>query len=426
MKGALRIAGILYDPEHLRPQDQPGAAGPEAPSPGLMRLLFVVPRYGADIAGGAERVIRDYALHMAERGHVVSVHTTCARDHVRWTNDLPEGESSDAGVRVVRHHVRTSDLHRRAQLEVQLSSGVRLSRSEEDEWLRESGHSQDLIDAIEREGHEADAIVFAPYLFPTTVYGARAHPEKSVVVPCLHDEAYARFECVRETLQGCAAIFYNTDAEARLAASLISDLPPSWTVGPGVSDVSGDGGRFTRAHPTAGPYIAYAGRRERGKNFPLLLEWTVAYNDYLRRAGRTTLVVMGRGDSTELKLAADHVIDVGFVNTVTKSDAFAGSLAAVSLSVNESFSYMMMEAWLNGTANVVHADCVVTRENCEQSGGGLWVRDAAEFGAALDRLQRDPELRRLLAARGRNYVLNHYSWAAVLSRLESGLRSVAG
>jgi glycosyltransferase involved in cell wall biosynthesis len=135
---------------------------------------------------------------------------------------------------------------------------------------------------------------------------------------------------------------------------------------------------------------------------------------------------MGRGDSTELKLAADHVIDVGFVNTVTKSDAFAGSLAAVSLSVNESFSYMMMEAWLNGTANVVHADCVVTRENCEQSGGGLWVRDAAEFGAALDRLQRDPELRRLLAARGRNYVLNHYSWAAVLSRLESGLRSVAG
>lgn len=345
---------------------------------------------------------------------------------MRWINELPQGETSDAGVRVVRHLARTSDLHRRAQLEVKLSSGARLTRSEEEDWLRESGHSQDLIDAIEREGDQADAIVFSPYLFPTTVYGARAHPQKSVVVPCLHDEPYARFESVHETLSGCAAMFYNTDAEARLAASLISDLPPAWTVGPGISDVAGDGGRFTRAHPTAVPYIAYAGRRERGKNLPLLLEWTVAYNDHLRRQQRTTLVVMGRGDSPELKLAADHIIDVGFVDPMTRNDAFAGSLAAINLSTNESFSYTMMEAWLSGTANIVHADCAVTREHCEKSGGGLWVRDAAEFGVALDRIQRDPELRQLLAARGRNYVLDNYSWAAVLSRLESGLRSIAG
>ena len=391
-----------------------------------MRLLFVAPRYGEDIAGGAEQLIREYALHMAERGHDVSVHTTSARDHFRWINDLPQGETSDAGVRVVRHQVRPSDLHRRAQLEVQLGSGARLSRSEEEEWMRESGHSQDLIDAIEREGADADAIIFAPYLFPTTVYGARVHPHKSVVVPCLHDEVYARFETVSDTLRGCAAIFYNTDAEARLAASLISGLPPSWTIGSGVSGVAGDGAHFHRAHPTAAPYIAYAGRRERGKNFPLLLEWTVAYNDHLRRAERATLVVMGRGEAPELRLASGHVIDVGFVDTATRNDAFAGSLAAVNLSINESFSFSMMEAWLSGTANVVHADCAVTREHCEQSGGGLWVRDGAEFGAALDRLQQDPELRRVLAARGRNYVLNRYSWTAVVSRLESGLRSIGG
>jgi glycosyltransferase involved in cell wall biosynthesis len=389
-----------------------------------MRLLFATPRYGADVVGGAEQLIRDYALHLAANGHDVSVHTTCARDHVRWINELPEGETSDAGVRVVRHHVRPSDLHRRAQLEVQLASGARLSRSEEEEWLRESGHSQDLIDAIEREGVGAAAIVFAPYLFPTTVYGARVHPEKSVVVPCLHDETYARFETVQETLRGCAAIFYNSNAEARLAASLMSGLPPASTIGPGVSDVSGNAERFLRAHAMVVPYIAYAGRRERGKNFPLLLEWTVAYNDHLRKGDRAMLVVMGRGDSPELRLAVDHHIDLGFVDYETRNDAFAGSLSAVNLSTNESFSYTMMEAWLSGTANIVHADGAVTREHCEESGGGLWVRDAAEFGAALDRLQRDPGLRTLLAGRGRNYVLGRYSWPAVVPRLESALRGV--
>jgi glycosyltransferase involved in cell wall biosynthesis len=99
-------------------------------------------------------------------------------------------------------------------------------------------------------------------------------------------------------------------------------------------------------------------------------------------------------------------------------------VATVQLSLNESFSYVLMESWLAGTPVVVHADCAVTRAHCEESGGGLWVREAETFAEALDRLRGDAGLGHRLAAAGGRYVRTHYSWPAVLQRLESAIREL--
>ncbi|MEO7442028.1 MAG: hypothetical protein ABIW46_00680, partial [Acidimicrobiales bacterium] len=65
-----------------------------------MKLLFVVQRYGKQVAGGAELCCRHYATRLAARGHDVEVLTTCALSYVDWANALPSGTEVIDGVTV--------------------------------------------------------------------------------------------------------------------------------------------------------------------------------------------------------------------------------------------------------------------------------------------------------------------------------------
>ncbi|HYA45896.1 MAG TPA: hypothetical protein VED59_09820, partial [Acidimicrobiales bacterium] len=65
-------------------------------------LVFVTPRFGREIVGGAEAVSRDVALGLIERGWEAEVLTTCATNPYTWSNELPPGETIEDGVRVRR------------------------------------------------------------------------------------------------------------------------------------------------------------------------------------------------------------------------------------------------------------------------------------------------------------------------------------
>ena len=66
------------------------------------RIAFVTPRFGAEIVGGAEAVVRDIALGLAKRGWEVQILTTCAVNPYTWANELPEGAQEDSGLLVRR------------------------------------------------------------------------------------------------------------------------------------------------------------------------------------------------------------------------------------------------------------------------------------------------------------------------------------
>jgi glycosyltransferase involved in cell wall biosynthesis len=258
------------------------------------------------------------------------------------------------------------------------------------------------------------------------VFGARVAPERSLIIPCLHDEAYARFGIVQETLRGAAGLIFNSAPERDLARALLGDtLPDNRVVGVGFDEPGAlDPDAWRQRTHIDGDIVSYAGRREIAKNFPLLLEWMTAYNQSLSRCGPATLAAMGSGDIRAPRSARRVVRDLKFASQHDKLEAFAASVATAQLSLNESFSYVLMESWLAGTPVLVHADCAVTRAHCEESGGGLWVREAETFAEALDRLRRDPALRARLAASGGRYVRTHYSWPAVLARLEGAVREL--
>src|SRR3954470_3624631 len=59
------------------------------------RIALVPPRYGPDVIGGAELVLREVAHGLTARGWEVEILTTCARDHHTWATHYPSGTSHE-------------------------------------------------------------------------------------------------------------------------------------------------------------------------------------------------------------------------------------------------------------------------------------------------------------------------------------------
>ena len=81
-----------------------------------------------------------------------------------------------------------------------------------------------------------------------------------------------------------------------------------------------------------------------------------------------------------------------------KQMAYAAADIFCMPSVLESYSLVVMEAWLQGTPALVHADCAVTVDHCQRANAGLWFRSYREFDACLERLldqQIGPQLGRM-------------------------------
>jgi glycosyltransferase involved in cell wall biosynthesis len=115
------------------------------------------------------------------------------------------------------------------------------------------------------------------------------------------------------------------------------------------------------------------------------------------------------------------VIDVGYLSEQERSDAMAAASVYLQPSAVESFSRTIMEAWLAGTPVVANAASAVVSWHCRRSEAGFVYRDRYELAESLRLLQEQPELGRVMAERGRRYVVENYRWEQVLGRVEGTL-----
>ena len=85
--------------------------------------------------------------------------------------------------------------------------------------MNEMINSPALYEYIDR--HRSNYVfLFIPYMFATTYWGSMTCPERSILIPCLHDEAYARMQLIREMCERVRGLLFNSWQEARLAQSL--------------------------------------------------------------------------------------------------------------------------------------------------------------------------------------------------------------
>jgi glycosyltransferase involved in cell wall biosynthesis len=388
-----------------------------------VKVAFVTPRYGPEVMGGAESAARMLAEHLvATMGWEVHAYSTCALDPVTWADVLDPGDSTLNGVAVHRF-LSTSGRERSFY---DLDGKVRLApreatRRQTQRWVELNGpRSPDLVDAVVASGVD---VVFYPYMYYPTVAGIVRVPMPAVLHPAAHDEPALYLNVFGGTYTAADALCYHTASERRLVERIhpVAALPQI-VLGLGVSEPSGTGRHGgTVAGVGDRPYVVSVGRVDEHKGSAMLARFFLKYKE--RHPGPLALVLVG----PVVCEIPDHpdIVLTGVVDEPDKWDITAGALAAISPSALESFSLVVLEAWVAGVPAVVNATCEPTREHCERSGGGCWFGSYTQFEVVLERLVADPALRARLAGNGRRYVDRLYQWPHLIRRYAGFLDEVS-
>lgn len=379
-----------------------------------------MPRYFEGIAGGAETLLGTLAQRLAARGDQVELLATCARDNRTWKNEFSPGESQVGGLTVRRFLVDDRNLEKWAPIQCAIHEGKSISYDDQLTWMQESVNSSELYRYIHRFGEAFDTIFFGPYLFGTTFWGSQIYPERSVLVPCLHDEAYAYLDVIAAMFRNVKGCLFNAEPEMHLAHSLYGDLAGG-VVGMGFdmpSPASVDA--LTPYFPEQFPYILYLGRKEMGKNVQVLIDYFCRAKDLGALPSDLKLAILGGGSFSDLyrpeALDRGDVLDLPHVGEREKQRLLKHALCLAQPSVNESFSIVLMEAWMVGTPVLVHGECAVTKHHVVESKGGLYFSSMEDLAGVVRFLLEEPERRHAFAKGGREYVERTFSWDATLTR----------
>jgi glycosyltransferase involved in cell wall biosynthesis len=388
-----------------------------------MKIAFVTPRYGPQVIGGAETAARQLAEHLRTMTDWKSeVYSTCALNPHTWEDELEPGTTEINGVPVHRFKVT----HGRTNAFYELDGKVRLAprlatRQQGARWVDENGPlSLELIEAV--AAADVDVVAFYPYMYHPTVAGIRRVRVPAVLHPAAHDEPALYLPVFRGTFGDADAFCYHTASERELVERIypVAERPQIVLgLGVGESDGSGrPGGDILGLGDR--PYIVSVGRVDEHKGSKMLATYFATYKE--RHPGPLAMALVGPV-SFELESHPDIVV-TGTVSEHDKWDIVRDSLVSVSPSALESFSLVVLEAWVDRVPVIVNGTCGPTREHCERSGGGLWFSSYPQFEAVLHRLVTDAPLRATLGARGRAYVDTHFEWPVLIRRYADFLSTV--
>ncbi len=385
-----------------------------------MKIAFVAPFFGARASGGAEFECRQTALRLAERGIETEILTTCLLDlaHGITVNAYSQGVTRDKDLLVRRFAVNVYDPGPYGELNRRLINGETLSLQEERHFMARNVNSFDLYRHIASHANQYDWICFIPYLFGTSCYGTQICPEKSILIPCLHNEGYAHMQMVRSMFSRVARVVFHTPAEMQMADNIYGAAPRAGQrrlIGEGVElGFESDPDRFRKQHKIDSPFLLYAGRKDSTKNVDTLISLFATYK-------RTTpsdlkLILIGPREAAIPPDMTSDIIDLGFVSDQSKKDAYSAAMVLCQPSLNESFSIVMMEAWNCGTPCLVNRRCNVTREHIQRSNGGLYFETFSEFAGALDYMSNNPQMRAAMGRAGKDFVCANFDWPVVIQR----------
>jgi glycosyltransferase involved in cell wall biosynthesis len=388
------------------------------------RIAIVTPWYGPEATGGAETLARELASQLAVTDDVTILTTTSRSFLADWSeNSFKAGRTRENGYDILRFRLGTRDNQAFHRLNGEL---LRMPREEWPALARRRATLEAFIDESinaplledylrSREAATYDAVVFLPYLYGVVIRGIEAFPGRAHVIPCLHDEVYARLPRIEDAVHQATSLLFNSEGEAELALRIY---------GPGIlhkSHVIGTGIAMPASPPAApvidGPYYLFLGRRDTAKGVDLLVEAFTRYRD--AGARQYSLVLAGPGNDS-YDDPERGVVDLGFVDEGTKLALLRGARALVQPSLNESYSRVIMEAWRENVPVIARTECLATATAVQRSGGGITAAGAHEWADAFSRLAAaSPAELGELGRRGAEYAAAHADWSQVIERFRN-------
>jgi glycosyltransferase involved in cell wall biosynthesis len=390
------------------------------------KIAFILPWYGQGVVGGAEAATFDLtqALLLENPDYEIEVLTTTLREFsVDWNAAFhPEGLKYENGITVRRFHAAVRNRNVFHYLNgTQLMPGGTESlkhiapgrQRSPIPWWAEYFYLRNMIDSpalfryLIQEAHRYRYCIFVPYMFTSSVVGSLILGRKALVMPCLHDERYAYMGIFRRAFRKVSGMLCLVRSEKELADHLFPEIPKE-VIGAVVdcNVAHGNPQRFRERFQIHDPFILYVGRQISGKNLPLLAERFLDFKA-AHPSSPLKLVLTGKGDLDYS--AYSDIINLGFVSPEEKADALAAAVCLCQPSLNESFSIVIMESWLQGVPVLVHEACEVTRDHVTDSGGGYCFEGQSSFDRAILNLLGSSDNRSIMGNNGRSYVLNRYS-----------------
>jgi glycosyltransferase involved in cell wall biosynthesis len=380
-----------------------------------LKIAFVVQRYGQEVTGGAEKLCRLLAEHLAAYWDI-EVITTCARDYITWKDFYPAGREKVNGITVWRfpvdqpRKIRWFNLFSRKILDGQASI------PEEIEWMRRQGpFSTPLFNFIETHRDEYHYFIYFTYLYCTTYFGLPLVPEKSILVPTAHDEPPIYLKIFRPLFHLPRAIIYNSQEEQNFVqehfknqyiphrvCGLGVDIPPEEKLSPS---------------PNKSPlpeedYLLYIGRIDINKGCKELVEFFRRYQS--KKKVKLKLVLVGQ---KALRIPSDpNLLSLGYLPEEEKNKWLSHATLVVIPSPYESLSLTLLEAYARGIPVLVNGTSKVLKGHCLRSGAGFWYHDYAEFAHQLDRFLSNRDLREYMSESGKKYIKENYTWDIIEKR----------
>lgn len=385
----------------------------------MNKIGFVIPWFGWDIPGGAEAELRGLVTHLHDAGVNLEILTTCVKEFLSdWScNFYRYGISVERGITIRRFRADARNVIDFAQVNAKLMEGrSSLTDEEEQIYVREMINSRELYRYLAEHQQEYSLYVFIPYMFGTTYYGIQQCPEKSVLIPCLHDESYIYMKVFAAVFSQLRGMIFHAHPEEELAERVYDLSQVSHAVlGEGIdTDWKGDEKRFRKKYQMSKPFILYAGRKDSGKNVDRLIAF---YREYtVRNEEPPELVLIGGGSVRIPEDIKDHIHDLGYVSIQDKYDAYTAAEILCNPSHNESFSLVVMESWIAQRPVLVSGSCAVTKDFVLRTGGGLYFDSYFEFEGALNYLRRYPDIADRMGKCGKKYVLDNFSWPVIVER----------
>ncbi|WP_061232259.1 glycosyltransferase family 4 protein [Leptospira noguchii] len=420
----------------------------------LKKIAVVSPIFSDKVSGGSEKLIFQFVELLAS-DFEITVLTTRSLDYISWKNSIPIQSFQD-GSKQIRFEERFSSLggkYKILQFTVEKQRNIdrfnRLSKKILEKpslqnkenvnyWLLEQGpYVPELIQFIEFKKSEYDIFFFVSYLYYPLVFGLPLVEEKSIVIPTFHDEAPAYLPIYKKVLTDRSSYSFNTPEELKVFQNILGFKPNIYSITgmnlnfdqwSGFKENSNSNVNFnvsetlnlsnqTKSSDSNIPFLLYVGRVDQGKGFLEMVEWFLEWKK--KSYFPHTLKIAGKIVSKISKkiLENQNVEFLGFVEENTKLNLIENCSCLINSSPLESFSIVLMEAWLKEKPVLVNARSDVLKGHCIRSNGGLFYSDRKSFFATLNFILDHPLESIEMGKNGKKYVEQNFNPKIVKEKL---------
>ncbi len=373
----------------------------------MLKVAFVVQRYGTEINGGAELHCRHVAEHMSKYWDI-EVLTTCAKDYYSWKNEFKEGIETVNNISVRKFSV---DKQRRMfffKLYSILAFREKSSFQQQERWMKLQGpFSSSLFQFIEDHKNNYQYFFFFTYLYCTTYFGLKYVRDKAILIPTAHDERPIYLNIFKKMFLIPQGFIFNTIEEKSFVDKLFStENKASDVVGVGVKLPGKVENIFRKKFNVSEKYVLYIGRIDVMKGCKEMFEYFIRF---IKDFKVNVKLILSGHKTTQIPFHPD-IIYLGSLSEADKFEALHSAEFTIMPSKYESLSIFCLESWLLKKAVLVNQKSKVLKGQCSRSGGGILYNDYQTFSKNINLLLSDKTLNNKLGENGYNYVTANYRW----------------